>query len=422
MSSQPPPPSHSAARAPSPLAQCLAAGRHVQRRLAAADMKLKRDVPTLMLRDQVLMTCGISLVVLFVAVLFGWPQRFPLAHVALWPLNFAWLVFSFAVRRRWQLFLADFCYLVNHSAWLFFVSAAIRERDAPPDRDALFAVLFVCASGPILMAHLPWRVSLTFHKPDSMASVFTHTVAPLAVCAYRWTASGAMRASGDLAPAPSLAYLVAAPLCTYALWQAAYLVLTEGLLGAWLAHDPRQMTSLRWLVATHAAPTSKATLAARALGFVRPGGTLDESTWGTKAFFVSAQGAYTLVTVLLGAFAFRSRAINTLLLALVIVHAVWQGSSFYMTHFALRYAEECAAKVRLAANGGGALDHEPVVGAAKGGAGGAVGSGAMRRTGGGTGDDAGFDSASSSGIASPGSPGAPVARAYPGGDLPEAPL
>jgi acyl-CoA synthetase (AMP-forming)/AMP-acid ligase II len=110
------------------------------------------------------------------ALLAAAPRLAPAAYVWSLPPVALWLLYSFT-RNGWGFFLLDFCYFANAAAWLFFLFAPAAPAAAAA---AAFAPLFALATGPLLLAHLFWRVSLVLHSADKMASVFIHTAAPLA--------------------------------------------------------------------------------------------------------------------------------------------------------------------------------------------------------------------------------------------------
>jgi len=332
---------------------------------------LKADISRLFLRDQALFTAGVANALLAAAWLARAPRSFPLAFLAALPPVLAWLAFSFAVRKWWAFFLADFCYFANALAWAFFARAAARGAFAggaaaaaaalpPPARDGAFAAVFALATGPLLLANVPWRVSLIPHSPDKMCSLFVHAAAPLAAWAWRWHGGGGARG----APVGARE-LLAAPLVAYAAWQAGYLLLTEVACARALRREPRYSTSLRHLVAV--ANRGGACLrAARALGAAPRGGALDAGAPRAKAFFVAAQALYTLAALAAAAAAFHSFAAHTALLAAVGLCTVWNGAGFYVRVFSRTYMDEAAEKVaeaveaeaaarrRAAAAGGGA--------------------------------------------------------------------
>ena len=316
------------------------------------ERRLRRDLPTLLLRDQLLFALGIVWLIVATAWLMHAPATLPWAHLLGLPPVFCWLMYSFVRRHRfWGAFLLDFCYFANWLAWLFFLST--HARLLPPLGDAAFPCVFALVTGPLLLANLPWRVSLAFHSPDKMCSVFIHTFAPFAVYAHRWHTEAGL--SAGLGGAPG-ARLFAWPLLAYAVWQAAYMGATEVCCYARaLRNEPRQLTSLRWQAASFnrvvALGRSSGSLlheAAAAVGAAEADGRLESSKWGAKLFFMAAQLVYTVAGLAFAAAAWHWHAAHVALLCGVGLHVIFQGAGFYVRVFASRYLEEAKAAVSAA--------------------------------------------------------------------------
>ena len=341
----------SAARAPTPASHWRDARRSPPGRV---ERLLKADISRLFLRDQVLFSLGVVNALAATAWLFAAPRSFPRAHIYLLPPILCWLIFSYGVRRFWVFFLADYCYAANAAAWLFFARAELRGAlggggggGPPPAADASFALIFALVTGPLLLANVPWRISLVPHSPDKMSSLFVHVSAPLAAYAYRWHGGGG--GGGGAAAVPARALLLA-PALFYAAWQAAYLLLTEVLCARALAREPRFATSLKHLTAAASASAgarpSAALRCARALRAVPPRGVFDAAAWRTKAFFVAAQAAFTAGALAAAAAAFFSQALNAALLAAVLLSIIFNGAGYYVRVFSTRYHAEAEDKVR----------------------------------------------------------------------------
>ena len=336
---------------------------------ARIERRLRASLQTLQARDQALLTLGILWVLLGTAWLARSPATFPLAHVLGLPPVLAWLAYSYALRRYWGFYLADYCYFANALAFALFSARLVlapRAPPLPPQHDGALAVVFALCLGPLLWANVFWRTTLAFHSPDKMCSVFIHTVAPLACLALRWlpgegAAAGAAAAGApDAAPVSLLQHLLLAPLALYLLWQAAYLCVTElGRTGALLRSDARYETSLRFQAAAlsraHAAGRGGALAAAAAAAGLlrRPGAALDAERPAVKAFFMAAQALYTLATLALAALAWHSFPAAAAMVGGVLAHTVHQGAGFYVKVFAARYLSEAQASVEEAKGGGG---------------------------------------------------------------------
>ncbi len=254
----------------------------------------------------------------------------------------------------------DFCYYANFLAWYFFF-CELTGAPLPLFPGALPCVFSLC-SGPLLLANLPWRVSLTFHSPDKMCSVFVHTCAPVALYAYRWHSPAGLAAGAATGGAEAL---LGAPLAAYLAWQALYLLLTEACCCArLLRNEPRMATSLRWQVASfnRALALGRGGLlhdAAAVLGAADADGRLNSSALATKAFFVGSQLAYTLASLVFAVAAWRWHSVHAVLLCGVGLHVIFQGAGFYVHVFSTRYISEARSAVAEVAkdsggSGGGA--------------------------------------------------------------------
>lgn len=320
------------------------------------ELYLKSDTSRVFFRDQVLFTLGIVNALLTAALLASRPRLFPVVYACVLPFVYAWLVFSYAVRRFWGFYLLDFCHFANACAFLYFVRAHARGAAAalPPAHDTEFACVFALTTGPLLLANLPWRVSLVPHSPDKMASLFVHAVAPLAVYAWRWHGGGSD--AGGAARVRPLLDLLVAPLAAYGVWQLAYLLLTEAVFARMLEREPRFATSLKYLTASsnRDALRSRADMylrMARALGAVQsPAGLFDPAAVRTKFFFVVFQALYTALSLVAAALAFVSHDVHAALLGAVGVVTIYNGAGFYVRVFSLRYREETELKVREVLN------------------------------------------------------------------------
>jgi hypothetical protein len=323
-------------------------------RVGRVERRLRANLGTLLLRDQLLFAMGIVWLMVGTGWLVRSPGTFPWVHLLGLPPVFAWLCYSFIRRHRfWGFFLLDYCYAANALAWCFFLSALTGAL--PPFGPRALPCLFALCTGPLLLANLPWRVSLTFHSPDKMCSVFVHTCAPLAFYAYRWHTPAGLAAT---APGGGASALLGTPLLVYGAWQAAYLLVTEACCFARLLRsEPRLVTSLRWQVASF----NRALLVGRsgllhdvasAVGATDGEGRLDAAAWPTKAFFVGSQLAYTLAGLLCAAAAWRWHSVHATLLAGVGLHVIFQGAGFYVNVFSTRYISEARSAVAEVARGG----------------------------------------------------------------------
>merc|ERR1711871_1791159 len=89
------------------------------------------------------------------------------------------------------------------------------------------------------------------------------------------------------------------PSAFYLLWQVAYLLCTEWILGDFIRDDPDMQTSLKWLSTDPRSSIYKiASGTCVKLGVMVPGEVLDPARWKTKLIFVVSQLVYTMIVLL----------------------------------------------------------------------------------------------------------------------------
>lgn len=322
------------------------------------------------LKDKLAFTLGIFNICLSELILVRFPQFLWLWYICwLLPLM-AWRIVSYT-RQKWQYFLVDYCYSANLLVLCHLFIA--------PSSPLVFQVAFLSAVGPLGWAIVAWRNSLVFHDLEKITTLLVHLMPPLVMICRRWSytldvdgiAPLYLRCSGsdESYDSDGVCYIsftrsVFLPLCWYALWQAAYLLLTEVLHRHVLDSDPSLSTSLRYIIRGGRGGLHDAALAvSRRLGCLRKDERFSESSNTSKAIFVSAQLVFTIVTLLPVYMLYHSHTLCVAMSCVWIGASVWNGSEYYIEVFskryqasveetALRYAaiREAAAKAELVAH------------------------------------------------------------------------
>jgi len=243
--------------------------------------------------------------------------------------------------QKYHLFLLDFCYFVQFLAVLNIVVFW--------NSQLLTNVVFAFSNGPLAFAILAWRNSLVFHDVDKITSTFIHFFPPLLTFAMRWHPicwNQFFEAPGECARvkgphAYEFSFLwdsIIYPAGFYLLWQMAYLIVCEVLLGKYITNDPDVQTSLKWLSTDPRSSIYKvATGACVKLGVMYKGEILDPARWKTKIIFVVSQLVYTIVVLLPVTLFHRYYVVHACWLCFLYVMLVWNGASFYIEVFSRRY-------------------------------------------------------------------------------------
>jgi hypothetical protein len=184
------------------------------------------------------------------------------------------------------LFLLDFCYLVNFAVAAYFVAYHYQTRWDPEDlvrldgerfskrkflkallkkivlMDRVGMALYALADGPVAMALVAWANAWAFHSQEHITSVLIHLLPGLAMFSWMhlprvdWaslkscssllkdaetTLTFAHCATLSSAPIERphtqediAMWIIFVPMCVYAVWQAAYLIVVEVLLAGYV--------------------------------------------------------------------------------------------------------------------------------------------------------------------------------------------
>ena len=178
-----------------------------------------------------------------------------------------------------------------------------------------------------------------------VTNVALHLVYPLVSYALRRSGP---RGLDSLGGPPTLWGSLLLPLLLYTFWQLLYLAKTEVADASALRGRPELGTSLRWMARDPSACLHRAALSAfTRLGLLAPGERFDPQGhgWKTKAAFVGAQMAYTVVCVVAAWPLYVSETAHGAALAAVFAYSAYLGGGFYVDVFAARYLTELEARI-----------------------------------------------------------------------------
>jgi hypothetical protein len=291
-------------------------------RLRARDMYEKRKEALVALfgkqtlLDELSFVAGVVVLLVFQALLFGWPHRVATAYsVLLLPLMVArFLTYR---RQKWHMFMLDHCYFVSWTVlqFLWFSPRAGEERHA--------WLCFALSVGPLMGGMWMWKNSLVFSDLDRFTSTFIHFVPSLVMYCERFFGRGARAA------VPPLWEFVWRPLVTYIWWQVFYLIKTELLDRKRFEEDERLTTSLRWM-------TKKSPHPVYLFVVSKP--------WGKNVppvfIIVTFQFGYTVVLLAAAWVLAHSQRLTEAWLAASFLKATWNGGKFYLEILAEKHAKQ----------------------------------------------------------------------------------
>jgi len=245
-------------------------------------------------------------------------------------------------RAKWHYFLIDFCYWVNFLAFCLLTGPLASSR-------TLWHIVFVCANGPLLAAIITWRNSLVFHSIDKVTSVYVHLFPPLLTWCERWHGSGALDVrEGASSSEMGVAGWLVHPTLFYLFWQAVYLLKTEVIDVELLRRDPGIVTSLRWLAVDTKAGAHRVVLKwCRSVRLMGPQEPFDHNGLKTKAIFVAAQFAFTLLCFLPMKLVHDSYVVHSALICIVFAWSVYNGACYYIEVFSNSFASKYSDAAKL---------------------------------------------------------------------------
>jgi len=289
-----------------------------------------QTTPVVKLIDRISFTLGVANFAFVEFLLLRYPQW-------LWAWFVPHCIGLLAIRtwsyvpKKWHFFMLDFCYYVNMTCILSCLFL--------PTNSLLWKVNFMHATGPLAVAIVLWRNSLVFHDLDKMSSVGIHALPVLLVFATRWTQDTSFNiCDASVNECPSLTSSeVYLSFFGYFVWQMLQIFLTEVVFASKLA-DPEMETSIRWITRDDRNFMNKLSRkVCTAVGIIGKGEPWDSETWKTKIIFWMAQFVYTVATIIPGVIAYHNYYLNLAWIFFVGSVCIWNGASFYIEVFAVRY-------------------------------------------------------------------------------------
>jgi len=94
-------------------------------------------------------------------------------------------------KKKWSLFLFDFCYIVNYTSFIYFLVCVIKAQlsfniTLSTYGPIIFRILYSWSTGVLAMAIAMFRNSLVFHSFDHMCILAIHIGPPLVTYSFRW--------------------------------------------------------------------------------------------------------------------------------------------------------------------------------------------------------------------------------------------
>jgi len=286
-----------------------------------------KEVPQVKFVDKLSFTFGVTCIVVTEFLALRHPSYF---------LQFYYLLMTILLANRYieysaskdTLYMIDFCYFVNLSVVL--------QTSIFPESLLWYKANYVMCMGCLMLAIVVWQNSLVFHSLDKLTSFFLHAFPPLTMHLFRWglIPCAAIEKDDEL----SMSELILLPLGLYAIWQVAYLFITEYILADMLAADQEITTSLR-----HLAQDKKngmyilVTSICKKTGFFAAEEVFDSESWKTKIVFLLAQLIYTLVTLVPCYFLYTNYNLSFVYICTLYGWCIWRGGSYYIEVFSERY-------------------------------------------------------------------------------------
>lgn len=294
-----------------------------------------QEVPkNVKLLDKVGFTLGVLNVLVCQYFLLNVPQYFSTWYAFVLPITMLSRFYHFK-SLNFHYFLIDFCYFTIFNTLLNISVLRWSGR--------FFKMCFIFSTGVLPIAIPVWRNSFIFHDFDKIVSVYIHILPCMLYYTLRWNSfsdEGHMVCGlSDLASCEPLYlsdYFYA--LLIYCFWQAAYLLKTEVMDKAKFDAHPEILTSLRWLAKDTKNDFARMTLKIlRRLCIFGPQEEFDSTTLKTKLVFVACQLLLTLVSFIPTPLFYYSPLAHFLWIALIFTVSVFNGASFYIDVFSVRY-------------------------------------------------------------------------------------
>lgn len=302
--------------------------RNTKHRIVERRRALERRVRTpevIRLRDKLSFVLGLLNVLFTEYVILRQPSH--LWEWYLYQLTPLLMLRYYSYRKSAQhYFMYDYCYFVQALLVAFYFGLP----RAQTWRQIMFVALFASANGPVLWAMVAWRNALVFHSLDKMTSIFIHIFPPLVTYNARWHSDvvashrlGVCDHEEDCLALGRRAFTIAVPLVIFLVWQSLYLAKVLVISRRKLDRNPEMITSLRWLT------RHSGSAVFRMLNiFGERYQNLALAFW---------QLIFTVVTCLPTALLWRYKWMHEIVLALVGLVVIWNGSNYYFEVFASRY-------------------------------------------------------------------------------------
>lgn len=306
--------------------------------------------PVVKMTDRILFTMSVLFVILSEYIFVRYPEHVWLLYSCAWvPMA----LFRIKVYRAkgWGYFLYDFCYIFSASLFVNLVFFPTNSR--------WLRANFILATGPIAMSIIAWRNQMVFHSVDKMISLFVHLFPSLVMFSLRWhpqsvaifgSASPLCDINGarpfctpDAHGFASLGIIsgLARPTLIYALWQALQIIKTEFIDAAYLRAHPEVYTSIRWIAKDQRNGMNIATLnCMRATRFMSRDEKHSPDSLKSKLAMWFFQAVFYFVNSGFAYIAFHSFYFNVVYLVFIIAMSIWNGASYYVNVFTVRYQSQ----------------------------------------------------------------------------------
>jgi hypothetical protein len=282
--------------------------------------------------DKVGFTFGVLNVLVCQYFLLNVPEYFPTWYAIVLPTILLSRFYHFR-SLNWQYFLIDFCY--------FTILATLINVYVLKSTLWLFKMCFIHATGTLPIAVIIWRNSLIFHDYDKIVSLYIHILPCMLYYTMRWcnpSFSQQFHCDSNI----SCDYLhwsdYLRAIVMYIVWQGLYIWKTEILDKDKFDKNPELLTSLRWLSKDTKNAFARAILKfLRKLKVFRADEDYDSTTMKTKGVFVMSQFMITLISLIPSLILYHFQTAHLLYIGFVFTVAVFNGASFYIEVFSVRY-------------------------------------------------------------------------------------
>jgi hypothetical protein len=286
--------------------------------------------------DKVGFTLGVLNILACQYFLLNVPQYFSTWYAVILPITLASRFYHFK-SLNFHYFLIDFCYFTIFITFLNLYLFRSSSR--------FFKICFVFATGVLPIAIPVWRNSLIFHDFDKIVSVYIHILPCMLYYVLRWNTHDYNHEGTIVCDSTEFAscdplylsdYVYAVGI--YCVWQVAYLLKTEVMDKSKFDSNPEIQTSLRWLAKDTKNEFSRAVLKnLRKIGIFGPKEEFNSDSMKTKLVFVGCQLLLTVVSFFPTYVFYHIQLAHLLWIGLIFTISVFNGASFYIEVFSVRY-------------------------------------------------------------------------------------